>query len=119
MRIHYLQHVPFEDLGMMEPIFIDNGHPLTSTKFYKSYTVPSIHEFDCLIVMGGPMGVNDEADHPWLHHEKKCEVLYSMPVKSIENAAAQMNLERLHLFFCVKYYLKSSFGFVVSPVAFG
>lgn len=71
MKIHYLQHVPFEDLGVMEPIFIDSGHQLASTKFYKPYTVPSIHDFDCLIVMGGPMGVNDEAVYPWLHHEKK------------------------------------------------
>ncbi len=71
MRIHYLQHVPFENLGMMEPIFIENGHLLTNTKFYEPFTVPSIHDFDCLIVMGGPMGVHDETDYPWLHHEKK------------------------------------------------
>ncbi|MFH2092427.1 MAG: type 1 glutamine amidotransferase [Pseudomonadota bacterium] len=71
MKIHYLQHVPFEDLGMMESIFIDSGHQLASTKFYKPYTVPKVHDFDCLIVMGGPMGVNDEAVYPWLNHEKK------------------------------------------------
>jgi len=71
MRIHYLQHAPFEDLGMMESILIDNGHSLTCTKFYRTYDIPALHNFDCLIVMGGPMGVNDEAAYPWLHDEKK------------------------------------------------
>lgn len=71
MRIHYLQHVPFEDLGMMESILIDSGHSLTCTKLYRTYNIPSIHDFDYLIVMGGPMGVNDEAAYPWLYDEKK------------------------------------------------
>ena len=71
MKIHYLQHVPFEDLGMMEPIFLENGYQLTNTSFYKPYIMPSVHDFDCLIVMGGPMGVNDESVYPWLHDEKK------------------------------------------------
>jgi GMP synthase (glutamine-hydrolysing) len=71
MRILYLQHVPFEDLGMIEPILIDGGHELACTQFYRPYDIPSIDDFDCLIVMGGPMGVNDEVAYPWLHDEKK------------------------------------------------
>ncbi|MCM2284668.1 MAG: type 1 glutamine amidotransferase [Desulfobacula sp.] len=71
MKIHYLQHVPFEDLGMMEPVLAGGGHTLTSTKFYGPHELPSIHNLDWLIVMGGPMGVNDEAVYPWLTHEKK------------------------------------------------
>lgn len=70
MKIHYLQHVPFEDLGMMEPLFIEGDHQLTGTKFFKPYMMPSVYDFDCLIVMGGPMGVNDEAVYPWLRDEK-------------------------------------------------
>ncbi|WP_020586790.1 type 1 glutamine amidotransferase [Desulfobacter curvatus] len=71
MKIHYLQHVPFEDLGMMAPVLMTGGHQLTNTQFFKSCTLPSINDFDCLIVMGGPMGVNDESSFPWLHEEKK------------------------------------------------
>lgn len=71
MKIHYLQHVPFEDLGMMAPVLMAGGHELTNTQFFKSYTPPSVNDFDCLIVMGGPMGVNDESSYPWLCEEKK------------------------------------------------
>jgi GMP synthase-like glutamine amidotransferase len=71
MRIHYLQHVPFEDLGIMGHLFTSEDHKLTNTKFYSSYELPSIHDFNWLIVMGGPMGVNDETVYPWLIHEKK------------------------------------------------
>ncbi|WDP89298.1 MAG: type 1 glutamine amidotransferase [Desulfobacter sp.] len=71
MKIHYLQHVPFEDLGMMKPVLMAGGHQLTNTQFFNSFEIPSVHDFDCLIVMGGPMGVNDESDYPWLYDEKK------------------------------------------------
>ena len=71
MKIHYLQHVPFEDLGMMAPLFMAGGHKLTNTQFFKSYTLPSVNDFDCLVVMGGPMGVDDESSYPWLYEEKK------------------------------------------------
>ena len=71
MRIHYLQHVPFEDLGMMAPVLMKGGHQLSKTQFFKSCTLPSVNDFDCLIVMGGPMGVNDESSYPWLYEEKK------------------------------------------------
>jgi GMP synthase (glutamine-hydrolysing) len=71
MRVHYLQHVPFEDLGMMSPALIAGGHQLTGTQFFKPCTLPSVDDFDCLIVMGGPMGVNDEVACPWLYEEKQ------------------------------------------------
>lgn len=71
MKIHYLQHVPFEDLGMMAPLLMGGGHELTNTQFFKSYKIPSMNDFDCLIVMGGPMGVNDESSCSWLCEEKK------------------------------------------------
>jgi GMP synthase (glutamine-hydrolysing) len=86
MKIHYLQHVPFEDLGMMEPVLIGSGHTLTSTKFFGPYDIPSIHDLDWLIVMGGPMGVSDEAVYPWLYHEKRLiedAVKHNKPVLGI------------------------------------
>ena len=70
MRILHLQHVPFEGLGTMESYFIDRGHQLSSTHFYLGNPLPSVAEFDWLIVMGGPMGVYDEIEFPWLKAEK-------------------------------------------------
>ena len=60
MRIHYVQHVPFEDLGCIEPYLIMRGYELGRTQMYPGKLLPIIEETDWLIVLGGPMGVNDE-----------------------------------------------------------
>lgn len=71
MRIHHLQHVSFEGLGTIESYFLRRGHQLSSTHLYMGHSLPSINEFDWLIVMGGPMGVYDEIKFPWLTEEKR------------------------------------------------
>ncbi len=70
MRIHYLQHVPFEGLGCIEEHLIQHGHQLSATHLYRNQQLPKLDRFDALIVMGGPMGVYDEPDCPWLQLEK-------------------------------------------------
>lgn len=70
MRIHSLQHVPFEDIGSMASDFHAQGYALSSTHWYRGDAVPDIDSFDALIVMGGPMGIYDEAIYPWLADEK-------------------------------------------------
>ncbi len=71
MRVHYLQHVPFESLGSIESFLIAKGHTITCTKLYDNQTLPPVKNIDCLIVMGGPMGIYDEDEYPWLKAEKK------------------------------------------------
>jgi GMP synthase-like glutamine amidotransferase len=71
MRVHYLMHVPHEDLGGMEAWFVSRGHALTQTRFYLDERPPDPQTCDWLVVMGGPMGVHDEAEHPWLKPEKR------------------------------------------------
>jgi GMP synthase-like glutamine amidotransferase len=71
MRAHYLQHVPFEGLGSIEPWLRRAGYEISSTPFFESAELPDIEEFDLLIVMGGPMSVNDENELPWLVQEKQ------------------------------------------------
>ena len=63
-------HVPFEGLGCMEEWISKQNHQLSYTKLYESATFPDINEIDWLIVMGGPMGVYDEAIYDWLAAEK-------------------------------------------------
>ncbi len=70
MRIHYLQHVPFEGLGSIEPWLTKHGYTLTVTRFFEDRKLPALEEIDGLIIMGGPMGVNDEGKFPWLAQEK-------------------------------------------------
>ena len=70
MHIHYLQHVPFEALGSMEPYLRGQGYRLSSTQLYLGQDLPDLGGVDWLIVMGGPMGVHDESQYPWLAREK-------------------------------------------------
>jgi GMP synthase-like glutamine amidotransferase len=71
VRAHYLQHVPFESPGSILPWLEQHGASVTSTRLFEVRTLPAVDEFDLLIVMGGPMSVNDEAEHPWLIAEKR------------------------------------------------
>jgi len=71
MRAHYLQHVPFEGPGSIAPWLKAADYEITSTRFYESTTLPIPEQFDLLIVMGGPMSINDEDRFPWLRTEKQ------------------------------------------------
>lgn len=71
LKIHTLQHVPFEGLGCIDQWITTKGHIVDYTKLYDKPQFPSLNEFDWLIVMGGPMGVYDEAIYPWLKEEKE------------------------------------------------
>jgi len=70
MRAHAFLHVTFEGLGVIEPWLLEKGYSLTFTHFYENTVLPNVEEIDFLIVMGGPMSVNDEAIYPWLRAEK-------------------------------------------------
>jgi GMP synthase-like glutamine amidotransferase len=70
LNIHYIQHVPFEDLGTIQQWIITHGHSLSVTQFFRDDALPRIEDIDWLIVMGGPMGVEDENKFPWLIKEK-------------------------------------------------
>lgn len=72
MRTQILQHVPFEDIGCMAPWLEAHGATVTYTRFYDgSPTLPAADRVDLVVAMGGPMSVNDEAQHPWLAAEKR------------------------------------------------
>jgi GMP synthase-like glutamine amidotransferase len=71
MNAHYLQHVSFEGLGSIESFLQAARYRITKTRFFKSATLPKPDEIDLLIVMGGPMSVNDEDEFPWLAQEKQ------------------------------------------------
>lgn len=71
MQTHYLQHVPFEGLGSIEQWLQKAAYTISSTQFFKAHTLPDVDEFDLLIILGGPMSVNDEHSYPWLRMEKE------------------------------------------------
>lgn len=69
MRVHTLQHVPFEGPAAIADWSCERGHPLTTTKAYDGEPYPGPGELDLLVVMGGPMSVRDVAAHPWIPSE--------------------------------------------------
>lgn len=71
MNVHWLQHVPFEGLGVIETWVRDRGHRLDCTRFWAGQRLPELACVDLLVVMGGPMGVCDEKRYPWLVEEKR------------------------------------------------
>lgn len=70
MKIHYLKHVPFEGLGSMQSFFADRDYELDFTNLYEEQPLPDMDAFHGLVVMGGPMGVYDDLQYPWLEKEK-------------------------------------------------
>lgn len=70
MRVHWLQHVAFEDLGCIAPWLAARGHEVRRTALHIGEDLPTCTDFDALIVMGGPMNVDERARHPWLAGEK-------------------------------------------------
>lgn len=72
MKTHVLQHVPFEGLGSIHAWLDARNARLSTTSFFEeSWSLPAVDELDLLIVMGGPMSVNDEEVYPWLKDEKR------------------------------------------------
>jgi GMP synthase-like glutamine amidotransferase len=69
MRIHYLQHVPFEGPAAIADWAQARGHELTGTRLDRGEALPDVADFDWLVVMGGPMGVADRARYPWMEPE--------------------------------------------------
>jgi GMP synthase-like glutamine amidotransferase len=72
MKIHIIQHVAFEPPGLIIEWAKMNQHSLTySFLFSENIHWPSTHDFDMLVILGGPMGANEEDRFEWLRAEKK------------------------------------------------
>lgn len=74
MRLHFIQHVAFERPAGIASWARRHDFPVSVTKIYRPpltarAALPAIEEFDTLVVLGGPMGVDDTDEHPWLAEE--------------------------------------------------
>jgi len=72
IRLHFIQHVPFEGIGYIETFAANNGFKVSGTRVYEKNSFPGPDDYDLLVIMGGPMGAHDERIHPWIFDEKKC-----------------------------------------------
>ncbi len=70
MRIHILQHVPYESPGSITDWAEEKGFPVSYTRFYENGQLPRLEDFDLLVIMGGPMNIYEKDKYPWLMLEK-------------------------------------------------
>lgn len=66
-----LQHVEYEGPGLIATVAARRGLELERHHFWSGSPVPRIDEVDGLVVMGGPMSVNDVENHPSLEKERE------------------------------------------------
>ena len=79
LRVHYFQHIAGEGFGSCYDYLKAHQAKITATEFFalpvdlplELEALPHIDEVDLLIIMGGTMSVNDEANYPWLKLEKR------------------------------------------------
>lgn len=71
VRLHYLQHEPFEDPAEILTWAQERGFAVSRTFLFRGEELPSPSSFDWLVIMGGSMGVYDERRYPWLVAEKR------------------------------------------------
>jgi len=69
MRVHVIQHVPFELPGLIAEWAAQRGHTLTTTRAWAD-AFPTQAGEGLLVVLGGPMGAADDDVLPWLRPEK-------------------------------------------------
>lgn len=70
MRILVFQHVDIEHPGIFRELWAADGHETATVELDACEAIPQLEHFDMLVVMGGPMDVWQERDHPWLVAEK-------------------------------------------------
>lgn len=69
-KIHILQHVSFETPGFLL-MLPDDEFSISVSHAYKGDTLPDHKSYDLLIILGGPMNVDEHDLYPWLESEKK------------------------------------------------
>lgn len=70
IRILVFQHIGAEHPGIFREFLQEDGVEWHPIELDEGESIPSLDKFDSLWVMGGPMDVWEEKEHPWLVNEK-------------------------------------------------
>lgn len=70
MKILVLQHHDAEHPGEFRRLLNEDGHSWDAVNLHAGETLPSLDGYEALWVLGGPMDVWQEDEHPWLIPEK-------------------------------------------------
>lgn len=71
MHILVLQHADVEHPGIFRSFLREDGHSWDTVELNNGAPLPDINGYDALWVLGGPMDVWQEDEHPWLRTEKE------------------------------------------------
>lgn len=71
MRIVVFQHVDIEHPGVFREFWTQHGYAWRPVELDAGEPIPELDGFDLMVVMGGPMDVWQESEHPWLVAEKR------------------------------------------------
>src|SRR5262245_6785521 len=87
MHALVLQHVAIEGPGTLAPYLEARGWQLDTVALYTGARPPEeVRGYHAVIVMGGPMGVYDEAEYPFLrdeHHFLRRAIAQDVPLLGI------------------------------------
>jgi GMP synthase-like glutamine amidotransferase len=70
MHLLVLQHERIEHPGVFRDFLREDGHSWDAVELDEGEPLPALDGYDALWVMGGPMDVWQEDEHPWLVPEK-------------------------------------------------
>lgn len=70
MHAVILQHHPIEGPGSLAPWLATHATSTQIVHLYAGEACPPAEKVDLLLILGGPMSVNDEDEFPWLTTEK-------------------------------------------------
>jgi GMP synthase-like glutamine amidotransferase len=67
-----VQHIACETPGILLESLCDQGRPVETVRLFEGDRLPDeLSTCSGLLIMGGPMSVNDEAEYPWLQMEDR------------------------------------------------
>lgn len=71
-HLHILQHAACEGPGAIADwAAVRKNCHIATTHLYRGESLPDHAAVDLLVVMGGPMNIYQDRDHPWLRAERK------------------------------------------------
>ena len=69
-RLLVFQHIDLEHPGIFRDFLAEDAIAWQAVELDEGEAIPDLADYDALWVMGGPMDVWEEDDHPWMKAEK-------------------------------------------------
>ena len=69
-RVVVFRHMEGDTPGRLSGLFAAAGYEVDVVDLHSGQSIPVLHRYDLMLVLGGPMHSWEEDDHPWLAAEK-------------------------------------------------